>query len=65
MCVASNISIGKNPLIDHLGHCPTSDINLVVDQVGMYYFHKDPEWLESRSETKAQIPADCAARDTI
>lgn len=30
----------------------------------MYYVHKDPEWLESHSETKAQIQADCVARDT-
>lgn len=30
----------------------------------MYYFHKDPECLESHSEAEAQIPADCMARDT-
>lgn len=31
----------------------------------MYYFHKDPECLESRSGTEAQIPADGMARDTV
>lgn len=60
MCAASNISVGKNPLIDHLGHCLTSGVNLVVDEAGMYYFHKDPEWLGSRREAEAQTPAACS-----
>lgn len=54
MCAAPHISVGKNPLIDHLGHCLTSDVTLVVAEAGMCDFHKDPGRLGS------QTPAACS-----